>query len=87
VAVFANLMRLHQHHLNKLIKEKPGMDVNYRKLIGEIQDKIRIINNGAIAYPTHLSLIQQGLFAVGYYQQRQDFFKTKEEKIEPENKI
>jgi CRISPR-associated protein Csd1 len=85
VAVFANLMRLHHHHLNKLSKEKPGMAVNYEKLIGEIQNKIMIINSGAIAYPTHLSLGQQGLFAVGYYQQRQDFFKTKEEKAEIEN--
>jgi CRISPR-associated protein Csd1 len=29
-------------------------------------------------FPAHLSLDEQGLFAIGYYHQRQDFFKSKE---------
>lgn len=81
VTVYANLMRLHQHHLEKLRKEKPGMAVNYEKLIGEIQSKI----DDKKGYPSHLSLTEQGKFAIGYYQQRQDFFKTKEEKLQSEN--
>lgn len=81
ITVFANLMRLHQHHLEKLRKEKPGMAVNYEKLISEIQGKIDDIKG----YPAHLSLAEQGKFAIGYYQQRQDFFKTKEEKLQAEN--
>jgi len=77
IAVFANLMRLHQHHLDKLSKENRGLAINREKLIGEIMNKISI--NGDIAYPANLSLIDQGNFSVGYYHQRQDFFKTKGE--------
>ncbi|MCA6069973.1 MAG: type I-C CRISPR-associated protein Cas8c/Csd1 [Endomicrobium sp.] len=83
VAVFSTLMRLHQHHLNKLSKEKAGRAVYFEKLIGEIQDKI----DNSKGYPSYLSLTEQGMFSVGYYQQRQDFFKPKKEKTETENKI
>jgi CRISPR-associated protein Csd1 len=70
VVVFPNLMKLHVHHLNKLSKESPGRAVNFEKLIGEIEDKI----NDEKCYARHLSLTDQGMFSVGYYQQRQDFF-------------
>lgn len=70
VAVFAHLMKLKNHHLAKLENYKNF----YEKLIGEITDKISADN----AYPTHLSLDDQGRFAVGYYHQRQDFFKKKD---------
>ena len=61
-AVFGNLMRLKNHHLAKL--DKPGF---FESLIGEIVDGIQI-------FPSHLSLEEQGQFAIGYYHQRQDFF-------------
>lgn len=70
VTVFARLMRLKNHHLAKLENYKSF----YEKLIGEIVDKISPDN----AYPAHLSLDDQGRFAVGYYHQRQDFFKKKD---------
>ncbi len=70
VTVFARLMRLKNHHLAKLENYKSF----YEKLIGEITDKISADN----AYPTYLSLNDQGRFAVGYYHQRQDFFKKKD---------
>ncbi|MDR1160314.1 MAG: type I-C CRISPR-associated protein Cas8c/Csd1 [Syntrophomonadaceae bacterium] len=76
VTVFANLMRLHQHHLSKLGKEKPGREIYFGKLIGEIHSRL----DNKTGYPAHLPLAEQGMFAIGYYQQRQDFFKTKEEK-------
>jgi CRISPR-associated protein Csd1 len=83
VSVFSNLMRLHYHHLEKL--DNPNRAKDLKKLIGEINGKINI--NGNITYPTHLSLIDQGNFSVGYYHQRQDFFTKKEDKInEAENK-
>ena len=72
VTVFARLMRLKNHHLAKLENYKSF----YEKLIGEIVDKISPNN----AYPAHLSLDDQGRFAVGYYHQRQDFFTKKENK-------
>lgn len=66
VAAFPHLMKLKNHHLSKL--ENRGRAVNMEKLIGEIMD-------GVSDFPTHLSLQDQGRFAVGYYHQRQDFFK------------
>lgn len=69
VAAFPHLMKLKNHHLAKL--ENRGRAVNLEKIITEIM--------GDIAdFPTHLSLQDQGRFAVGYYHQRQDFF-TKHE--------
>lgn len=66
VAAFPHLMKLKNHHLSKL--ENRGRAVNLEKIVGEIVDGI---NN----FPAHLQLQEQGLFAVGYYHQRQDFFK------------
>lgn len=70
VVVFAHLMRLKNHHLAKLENFKDF----YEKLIGEIKNKISADN----PFPSHLSLDDQGRFAVGYYHQRQDFFKKKD---------
>lgn len=66
VAAYPHLMKLKNHHLAKL--ENRGRAVNLEKVIGEIMD-------GLDDFPTHLSLQDQGRFAVGYYHQRQDFFK------------
>jgi len=71
VAVFALLMKLKNHHISKL--ENRGRAVNFERLIGEIMAEID-------EFPAHLSLADQGRFAVGYYHQRQDFFTTKENK-------
>jgi CRISPR-associated protein Csd1 len=68
VTVFPNLLRLKNHHLAKL--ESKGRVVNFERLLGEIISKL----NG---FPPHLSLHEQGLFAVGYYHQRQAFFAVK----------
>ena len=65
VAVFSSLMKLKNHHLGKI--ENRGRVVYFEKLIGEI---ISAIND----FPSHLSLPDQGKFAVGYYHQRQAFF-------------
>lgn len=69
VTVFGRLMTLKNHHLAKL--ENIGRRVNLERLMGEIVGGIQ-------DFPTHLSLDDQGRFAVGYYHQRQDFFVTKE---------
>lgn len=69
-SVFANLMRLTNYHLSKLRKEKPGYAVNLEKTLQEIVA-------GFDAFPAHLSLDDQGQFAIGYYHQRQDFFTKK----------
>lgn len=69
VAVFPHLMKLKNHHIAKL--ENRGRAVNLEKIIGEIVDDVK-------GFPGHLSLDDQGRFAVGYYHQRQDFFKKKD---------
>lgn len=65
VAAFPHLMKLKNHHLAKLGNR--GRAVNLEKVIAEIMDAI-------VDFPTHLSLQDQGRFAVGYYHQRQVFF-------------
>jgi len=67
VTVFGNLMRLSNHHLSKLEKEKPGLFVVRKKLVGEIMCLIS-------EFPTHLDLSDQGRFAIGYYHQTQDLW-------------
>ena len=67
-AVFGNLMRLKNHHLGKLSQ---GRSIYFEKLLGEVIAEIP-------SFPAHLSLDEQGDFAIGYYHQRQDFFTKKE---------
>ena len=66
--VFGNLMRLKNHHLSKLPQ---GRAIYFDKMLGVIIEKVSL-------FPPHLSLDEQGQFAIGYYHQRQDFFTKKE---------
>lgn len=68
VTVFANLLRLKNHHLAKL--ESKGRAIYFERLLGEIMGNFA-------DFPAHLDLHEQGRFAIGYYHQRQAFF-TKE---------
>lgn len=61
-SVFSTLMRLKNHHLAKL--GNVGRRINLEKLIGEIVDGL------PTSLPSHLSLSDQGRFAIGYYHQR-----------------
>ncbi len=70
VTVFGNLMRLSNHHFSKLEKEKHGLFVVRKQLIGEIMCPI-------IDFPPHLDMADQGRFAIGYYHQMQAFYKKK----------
>jgi CRISPR-associated protein Csd1 len=67
VSVYPTLMKLKNHHLAKL---HPGRKTNLERLIGEIVGNFDV-------FPPHLSLHEQGKFAVGYYHQRQDLFTSK----------
>jgi len=67
VTVFSTLLKLKNHHLSKLANR--GRVVNLEKCVGEIMD-------GIGDFPAQLALADQGRFAVGYYHQRQDFFRT-----------
>lgn len=70
--VFGRLLNLTNHHLSKL---------NYFKKKKEYDDLLEtIIHN--IDYnivPKHLSLDDQSRFAIGYYHQREELWKKREE--------
>ena len=67
VTVFSTLLKLKNHHISKL--DNRGRAVNLEKRIGEIME-------GIGDFPAQLRIENQGRFAIGYYHQRQDFFKT-----------
>ncbi|MGP8174265.1 MAG: type I-C CRISPR-associated protein Cas8c/Csd1 [Terracidiphilus sp.] len=78
VTVFSNLLKLNKHHLAKI--ENRGRAVNLEKLIGEVVDAL----NGAEGFTAHLSIADQGRFAIGYYHQKQAFYAKKPEPAEGE---
>lgn len=69
--IFPKLIKLAQNHLNK-VKSKAYY---YNRLIEEI------INELCGEFPGTLILTDQGKFIIGYYQQYQDFFVKKEDRI------
>ena len=58
-----------------LRKDKPGLAVNLDRRIGEI---FELADPDSLFVPT-LSAQRQAMFAVGYYHQRNDFYRRKEE--------
>ena len=68
--VFPQLLRLAQHHL-----QKAEYGARSDKMIEEIM-------TGIERFPAHLNLEDQGLFAIGYYHQRQAFFVKSENQKE-----
>lgn len=71
-SVFPRLLSGAKHHLSRLRKDKGGMAVNLDKDLGEI------IANLPENFPRHLSIDEQGRFAIGYYHQKQSYFAKKE---------
>ncbi|EHL29004.1 type I-C CRISPR-associated protein Cas8c/Csd1 [Legionella drancourtii] len=67
-SVIPILMRLKNHHLAKLEK---GRTIFFERLLGEILSEVN-------TFPSQLNLQDQGLFAIGYYHQRQAFFTKSE---------
>ncbi len=78
ITVFSNLLKLKNHHLAKI--ENRGRVVNFERLFGEIADAI----DGDKSFPNHLSIADQGRFAIGYYHQKQAFYTRKTEPAEGE---
>lgn len=71
--VFPILIRLNQHHLSKLAGQKAGLAVIMQKLNGAIMDEL------GERFPKRLTLEQQGMFALGYYHQRNALFAGKKQ--------
>ena len=67
--VFPQLIRLNRYHMGSYGYDKAGLKVVREKEIGEIM-------NGLDSFPNHLNLNEQSYFAVGYYHERQSFYKS-----------
>ncbi len=81
-AVFPLLQRKTTHHLSRLRKDKPGLAINLDRRIGEI---FELAQPESLFVPT-LSAQRQALFTVGYYHQRNDFYRRKDDaRDEPAN--
>lgn len=77
-AVFPQLMSLFHKHARKARDAKPGAIIKREKLIDTILADVSDI-------PIHLDLKQQGLFILGYHQQRHALYhKPSNESPEPE---
>jgi len=70
VTVFPQLLKLKNHHLSKL--DNAGRRVNFERMLAGVFEGI------GNEMPSHLSMEDQARFAIGYYHQRQDFFKKKD---------
>lgn len=70
---FPTLVNLAQKHLAKL---NEGQRISLDKSIGELMSKL------GETYPKQLMLAEQGAFQLGYYQQRQEYFKKKTDTTE-----
>ncbi|MCC5805257.1 MAG: type I-C CRISPR-associated protein Cas8c/Csd1 [Opitutales bacterium] len=81
LSVFGRLERLHHHHTAK--KSHPrGSSLSYADIVSEIQQRFK---GRTPIYPAKLDLVQQSLFAVGYYHQHQYFRDLSMDKSESEN--
>lgn len=67
-SVFPRILRTYQHHLAKL---GGGYRVNREKLVQEILAPLS-------EFPAHFNLVEQGLFALGYYHQNRDLWTKKD---------
>lgn len=69
--ILPSLIQLSQHHLRKLAT---GSQIHYDTLLRELHSKLEG------GYPSYLSLVEQGNFMVGYYQQKEELWPKKDTK-------
>lgn len=79
--VFRTLDAGSQNHFSKLRKQSPGRAVNLEKLLTSITD---LMEPGNDPIPASLSAAEQALFGLGYYHQRSDFFRKRDESEQPD---
>lgn len=73
--VFHLLDKGSANHLSKIGKQRPGQRVNLEKTIAGILEGM---NPSADPFPAALTVQEQALFSLGYYHQRNDFFRKRE---------
>jgi len=81
-SVFPRLMRLHHHHVEKLPASTEEARTLKKRTKGYFERLVQDIYSRITRFPAHLPLEKQGMFYIGYYHQRQDFFTTKPATIE-----
>jgi CRISPR-associated protein Csd1 len=74
--IFPLLDRGSVSHLSKIGKQRPGQRVNFEKLIGSILEMM--LPDGEATFPASLPDKSQAFFALGYYHQRNEFFRKVE---------
>lgn len=72
-SVFPILIKLKNSHMKKLERDKAGARPYYEGLLTQLMGKLD-------AYPSRLSLEEQGKFILGYYHQTQKKYEKREEK-------
>lgn len=75
--VFRTLDAGAANHFGKLRKQSPGRGVNLEKLLTSITD---LMEPGNDPIPASLNAAEQALFGIGYYHQRSDFFRKRDDK-------
>ena len=74
-SIYPILIKLSNAHLGKI---EGGLQIYYSKKIQELLSKIAMPNHGT-PLPNRLTLEEQGAFILGYYQETQARFTSKEE--------
>lgn len=80
--VFPYLEKNCAHHLAKLGKNSRGYRVNLEKVVASIMD---LMSPAEDPFPPFLIAEEQALFALGYYHQKSEFFKSKDDQQAPKN--
>lgn len=77
-STFPILLRLSQHHISK-VRQEGKRTFNYDR---RIQDILNLLDVEKNPIPARLTLDEQGVFILGYYHQRKDFFTAKGQKAD-----
>jgi CRISPR-associated protein Csd1 len=77
-SVFPILLRLSQHHISK-VKQEGKRTIHHDR---RIQDILNLLDVERNPIPARLTLDEQGVFVLGYYHQRKDFFTSKSQKAD-----
>lgn len=74
--VFPRLMKLHQHHVENAPTDPKEARQQKKRTKRFFDTLVQEICSHFNRFPAHLPLEQQGMFHIGYYHQRQDFFTS-----------
>lgn len=71
--IFPILLKMKNNYERKLKRDKPGLGISREAILEDLMGRIP-------AFPAQLSLQEQGLFHLGYYQQKNELYKSNKEK-------